>query len=117
MSLNVEGQEWIYLETLEVILILFTILSSLIVQLSPEGDTDWKLVRSIPEGQTWHPATDDLAGLDSYGDISNLNEPFSRPFSNMSFNQVSKVIHKVLHQMFHLQVSLYNTRWISLGYY
>lgn len=52
------------------------------------GDLEWKLVRSVPQGTTWHPATDGLQGTDVYGVETDLSQPFSKQFDNVDFNQV-----------------------------
>jgi len=45
----------------------------------------WRLVRHVPEGIVWHPATDGLLGTDVYGDPKNMEKPFSIKFGD--FNQ------------------------------
>ena len=35
------------------------------------GSDRWKLVRRVKAGNAWHPATDQLAGTESYGEYSN----------------------------------------------
>ena len=52
------------------------------------GALEWKLVRSVPQGTTWHPATDGLSGTDVYGVETDLSQPFSKQFDNVEFNQV-----------------------------
>jgi len=47
----------------------------------------WRLVRHVPAGDRWHPATDDLKGTDVYGDPKNMQEPFSIKFYQDDFNQ------------------------------
>ena len=46
------------------------------------GVHDWKLVRSVPEGTTWHPATDGLQGSDVYGDETDLTQTFSKKYDD-----------------------------------
>lgn len=41
----------------------------------------WRPVRYLPVGSTtWHPATDNLAGTDTYGDVLDSTIPWSIPF-------------------------------------
>ena len=50
------------------------------------GDDQWKLVRRVQAGRTWHPATDELAGWDEYGTYSTdlrSHSTFSIPFVQM----------------------------------
>ena len=42
----------------------------------------------MPEGATWHPATDGLQGTDVYGNENDLTQPFSKKFDDLEFNQV-----------------------------
>ena len=51
--------------------------------------TPWKLVRHVPEGNEWHPATDYLGGSDIYGDQAQMEKPFSVKFDHENFTQVS----------------------------
>jgi hypothetical protein len=50
----------------------------------------WQLIRHVPAGNVWHPATDSLAGTDVYGDSSsghNSNEAWSVNFESPPFDQ------------------------------
>ena len=49
----------------------------------------WKLVRHVPEGSRWHPATDQLRGSDIYGTPSGplSSQAWSIPFNEECFNQ------------------------------
>ena len=47
----------------------------------------WKLVRWVPPGNTWHPATDQLSGTEEYGNPGDKTSPFSVSFNQMDFNQ------------------------------
>jgi hypothetical protein len=40
-----------------------------------QGD-DWTLVRRVKQGDTWHPATDELLGTDEYGEETRPFAPF-----------------------------------------
>ena len=51
-------------------------------------EKSWKLVRHVPQGNTWHPATDDLKGLDEYGDPNDLDGPFSIKYKEDNYTQV-----------------------------
>jgi hypothetical protein len=43
----------------------------------------WRLVRHLPPtSTTWHPATDDLTGTDTYGDPNVDSSPWSVPFGS-----------------------------------
>jgi hypothetical protein len=45
------------------------------------GDRGWRRVRHLPAtSTTWHPATDDLAGTDTYGDPDDDSIAWSVPF-------------------------------------
>lgn len=44
----------------------------------------WLMVRWIPPSAQWHPAKDNLAGTEVYGDSCNLNSPFAVKFGNSS---------------------------------
>ncbi len=45
----------------------------------------WALVRRVKQGSTWHPATDNLAGTDTYGTpgTSTSDSTFSLPFASL----------------------------------
>jgi hypothetical protein len=45
----------------------------------------WVLVRRVKQGSTWHPATDNLRGTDSYGSYGTATSDasFSVPFSSL----------------------------------
>ena len=49
----------------------------------------WTLVRRVKEGNSWHPATDSLAGTDEYGSLGyeTSEETFSILFNTTLFNQ------------------------------
>ena len=49
----------------------------------------WKLVRHVPGGNTWHPATDSLMGTDVYGTPSGplSKQAWSVRFEDEKFNQ------------------------------
>ena len=49
-------------------------------------------MRHVPEGNTWHAATDHLRGKDVYGDPQNIQEPFSIKFDQDDFNQVFQLL-------------------------
>ena len=47
------------------------------------GESGWRLVRYLPECDHWHPATDHLAGTESYGDpAGGGGEAWSVPFGD-----------------------------------
>ena len=48
----------------------------------------WKLVRHVPQGTKWHPATDKLARTDEYGDPGIPSQPFSVKWNTENYNQV-----------------------------
>ena len=48
---------------------------------------DWKKVRFVPSGSTWHPAKDNLAGTElAYGDSNSNSAAWNIPFSNIDFS-------------------------------
>ena len=49
----------------------------------------WTKVRHVPPGNEWHPATDNLAGTDVYGDLSNDSLAWSINFEDAvkNYNQ------------------------------
>eukprot|EP00798_Chlamydomonas_sp_ICE-L_P030309 gene30309-35298_t len=47
----------------------------------------WTLVRHIPDTHAWHPATDRLAGTDSYGTPGSADSDWTIPFSSTPFTQ------------------------------
>ena len=53
-----------------------------------EPDVDWKLVRHVPQGNTWHPSTDNLKGTDVYGTPSGplSDQAWSVNFEGESFD-------------------------------
>jgi glutathionyl-hydroquinone reductase len=51
------------------------------------GGGGWKLVRHVPKGNKWHPATDLLAGTQAYGDPKNMDKAWSDKFDNSKFNE------------------------------
>ena len=48
------------------------------------GELGWKLVRHVPPGLSWHPATDDLSGTDEYG---TPDGPLSNQAWSIKFDQ------------------------------
>ncbi len=51
----------------------------------PKIGDQWRLVRRVRAGNSWHPATDNLKGSDDYGVFVNditIDATFSRPFSD-----------------------------------
>ena len=58
------------------------------VSTTTANNEPWKLVRSVPKGETWHPAKDGLIGIEQYGDPNNLDHPFSILFHDTTFNEV-----------------------------
>ena len=50
--------------------------------------SSWRLVRHVPEGNTWHTATDKLRGTDEYGDKDDSLQPFSIKWDTEDYNQV-----------------------------
>ena len=62
-------------------------LSTSIILFSSVDNLDgggWKLVRHVPEGSHWHPATDHLLGSDKYGTPSG---PLSKKAWSIQFNK------------------------------
>ena len=53
------------------------------VQTTFQGET-WDLVRRVKQGDTWHPATDELLGIDEYGVYGDAtsDKTFSIPFGD-----------------------------------
>ena len=47
----------------------------------------WELVRYVPQGSTWHPATDQLNGTQAYGTFGDLSQAFSKTWTT-NFNEV-----------------------------
>jgi len=50
-------------------------------------DGGWQLVRYVPSGNTFHPATDDLFGKDVYGDPNDMSAAWSVAYDNIDFDQ------------------------------
>jgi hypothetical protein len=75
-----------FIVTRAIRLALWTVLQPVIgrQEVSCAPDTDWKLVRHVPAGNTWHPATDQLRGTDQYGD-PNTDQAFSIRFDDDTF--------------------------------
>jgi len=48
----------------------------------------WKLVRYVPTGNTFHPATDNLAGTDVYGNPRDMSKAWSVSFSTTNRNRL-----------------------------
>ena len=48
----------------------------------------WELVRYVPQGSTWHPATDQLNGTQVYGTFGDFSQAFSMDWSSTNFNEV-----------------------------
>ena len=55
---------------------------------NPDSVTSWRLVRHVPEGNKWHPATDQLKGTDVYGDKNDKSQPFSVKWDTEEYDQV-----------------------------
>ena len=47
------------------------------------------MFRHVPEGGTWHPASDALRGTDEYGDKDDPTQPFSLKWDTVVYNQVT----------------------------
>ena len=45
-------------------------------------------MRHVPQGTTWHPASDQLRGTDVYGDSNDPLQPFSVKWDTYDYNQV-----------------------------
>jgi len=57
-----------------------------IYQFDSLGDSQWKLVRRVKAGNTWHPAKDQMTGTESYGTYNNdhvSDSTFSMKFDSM----------------------------------
>ena len=48
----------------------------------------WRMVRHVPKGGTWHPANDMLRGTHQYGDPNNMNSAWSKYWYNQDFDQI-----------------------------
>jgi len=53
----------------------------------PGAGSGWELVRWVPPGDNWHPATDQLNGTEEYGDPANRKKAFSVKFHQKDFDQ------------------------------
>ena len=60
----------------------------------------WKLVRHVPQGTTWHLATDQLTGTDVYGDPNDMSQAFSIDWSNEEYTEVCYRKLSILHSDF-----------------
>ena len=49
----------------------------------------WKLVRHVPQGGTWHPATDKMMGTDVYGNPDDMSQPWSINWSSEKYTEVN----------------------------
>jgi len=54
----------------------------------PIDDGGWKLVRYMPSGNTFHPANDNLAGTDVYGNPIDMSKAWSVSFSTRNRNRL-----------------------------
>ena len=54
-------------------------------------------MRHVPQGTTWHDATDALRGTDVYGDKDDDSNPFSVKWDTEDYNQVGKILLHVFH--------------------
>ena len=72
----------------------------------------WKLVRHVPEGTTWHLATDQLGGTDVYGDPNDLSQAFSIDWSSEEYTEVKNLKHCLLNFSFSVFVCFW--RFCSL---
>jgi len=71
---------------------IFTILISVIAEQSQSGCLNidrggWRLVRYVPSGNAFHPATDGLFGSDVYGNPSDMSKPWSIRYETRNFDQ------------------------------
>ena len=58
--------------------------------------SSWLLVRHVPQGLRWHNATDQLRGVDVYGDPGlGLGTEFSVSYHTEEYNQVSNRQNKI----------------------
>ena len=53
----------------------------------------WELVRYVPQGLYWHPATDHLKGNQEYGTFGDLSQAFSKDWSSQNFKKVRVLMH------------------------
>jgi len=72
--------------------ILFTVLISVIAEQAKSRCQNidhggWELVRWMPSGNTFHPATDNLFGSDVYGNSNDMSKPWSIRYETKSFDQ------------------------------
>ena len=66
-------------------LLIFASLSHLITA----APCNWKQVRYLPANwNSWHPATDQMQGIDSYGDPNDNRLPWSIPFNADPYDQI-----------------------------
>ena len=56
----------------------------------------WELVRYVPQGLYWHPATDHLNGTHQYGTFGDLSQAFSQDWSFRNFKEVRISIHSAV---------------------
>ena len=47
----------------------------------------WRHVRHVPQGSTWHPATDQMRGTDVYGEEGG-DMAWSISFADINYDQV-----------------------------
>ena len=77
----------------------------------------WKLVRHVPQGGTWHPATDKMEGTDVYGNPDDMSQPWSINWSSEKYTEVdiNKFLDHTLKMIF--EVSICKWRFHPLGYH
>ena len=63
------------------------------VENKPCCSSAWRLVRHVPEGSRWHPATDNLVGTEEYGNKLDQSQPFSVKWGTSDYNQVREEIY------------------------
>ena len=62
-------------------------LNEIILGFSSGPGKEWVKVRHVPSGDTWHPATDQLLGTDSYGTPYDDTNAWTIPFSDLEYDQ------------------------------
>ena len=86
--------DFLFLEILDVGLRICKTQNLFYFEASP---TSWKLVRHVPQGATWHPASDSLKGVDEYGDENDPSQAFSKRWDTEEYTQVNdRYISKLL---------------------
>ena len=48
-------------------------------------------MRHVPQGSTWHPASDGPMGTENYGDENDPSQPFSKKWDTEEYTQVENL--------------------------